>query len=120
MTEVAVTQVAGLLGAALGGAAYVPQIWHLVAQRCSAGLSRVAFAVWLTSSLLVTSHAIATQDAVFIALGVVQVSATSLILVFATRFAHARCDSHRELPAALPTPPPAGDEHPAATSQSVG
>ncbi|MGH9248587.1 MAG: PQ-loop domain-containing transporter [Acidimicrobiales bacterium] len=50
------TELAGFIGAALAGAAYVPQIWHLISERCSAGLSRVAFAVWLAASLLVTTH----------------------------------------------------------------
>ena len=38
------TELAGFIGAGLAGAAYVPQIWHLTRERCSAGLSRVAFA----------------------------------------------------------------------------
>jgi uncharacterized protein with PQ loop repeat len=60
-----VTQIAGFIGAALAGAAYVPQIWHLVRARCSAGVSRPAFAVWLAASALVTPHAVAAGAAVF-------------------------------------------------------
>ena len=118
-----VTQVAGFAGAIVAGAAYVPQIWHLVAERCSAGLSRVAFAAWLTSSLLVTSHAIATGAAVFIALGLTQVTATALILVYATRYAHLTCDSHRPRTVAIPSPPlrpVEDDDHVAARSQGTG
>ena len=37
----------GLLGTLKAGAAYVPQISHLVRARCSAGISRLAFEVWL-------------------------------------------------------------------------
>jgi hypothetical protein len=38
------TEFAGFAGAGLAGAAYVPQISHLVRARCSAGISRLAFA----------------------------------------------------------------------------
>ena len=88
------TELAGFIGAGLAGAAYVPQIWHLTRERCSAGLSRVAFAVWLAASLLVTSHAVAAGDTVFIALGAVQLTATGLILVYTTKYAHSFCASH--------------------------
>ena len=45
------TQVAGFAGAGLAGAAYVPQLSHLIKGRCSAGISRLAFAVWLLASV---------------------------------------------------------------------
>src|SRR5690242_13712692 len=41
------TEIAGFVGAGLAGAAYVPQISHLIKARCSAGISRLAFEVWL-------------------------------------------------------------------------
>ena len=97
------TEVAGFIGAGLAGAAYVPQIWHLTRERCSAGLSRVAFAVWLAASLLVTSHAVAIGATVFIALGAIQLTATALILIYSTRYAHSFCASH--LPAVLAAGP---------------
>ena len=97
------TEVAGFIGAGLAGAAYVPQIWHLTRERCSAGLSRVAFAVWLAASLLVTSHAVAIGATVFIALGAIQLTATALILIYSTRYAHSFCASH--LPAGLAAGP---------------
>jgi uncharacterized protein with PQ loop repeat len=97
------TEIAGFLGAALAGAAYVPQIWHLTRERCSAGLSRIAFAVWLTASLLVTVHAVAIGAVVFIALGAIQLTATSLILVFTTKYEGLYCASH--VPASLVADP---------------
>ena len=93
------TEFAGFIGAGLAGAAYVPQIWHLTRERCSAGLSRVAFAVWLAASLLVTSHALAIGATVFIMLGAIQLAATALILFYSTRYANSYCASH--LPARL-------------------
>ena len=53
------TEIAGFAGAGLAGAAYVPQIAHLVRARCSAGISQLAFAAWLLSSVLITARAIA-------------------------------------------------------------
>ena len=122
MNTVELTQVAGYIGAVLAGAAYVPQIWHLIAERCSAGLSRLAFTVWLASSLLVTSHAVATHAAVFIALGLTQITAIAVIIIFAARYAHSRCASHRQTELAATVPARSSgtsDEQPAATSQGT-
>jgi uncharacterized protein with PQ loop repeat len=57
-----VTEIAGFAGAGLAGAAYVPQIAHLIRTRCSAGISRLAFEVWLLASLLITARAIAIRS----------------------------------------------------------
>jgi hypothetical protein len=88
------TQIAAFLGVALAGAAYVPQIWHLVRVHCSAGISRFAFCAWLGASLLVTTHAIATRAVVFILLGGVQIVATTVILIYATKYASSYCLGH--------------------------
>src|SRR5690348_15184812 len=89
-----ITQIAGFAGAMLAGAAYVPQVSHLVRARCSAGISRLAFGVWLLSSLLVTARAVAIGAGVFIMLGVIQTVATALILVCAVRYQDTPCPSH--------------------------
>jgi hypothetical protein len=52
------TQIGGLAGAELAGAAYLPQIARLVRARCSAGISRPAFGAWLLASVLITARAI--------------------------------------------------------------
>lgn len=88
------TKIAGFIGAGLAGAAYVPQIWHLVRVRCSAGVSLLAFWVWLGASLLVLTHAIAMRAAVFIFLGAVQTAATTLILIYATKYRSSYCVGH--------------------------
>jgi len=93
------TEIAGFVGAGLAGAAYVPQISHLVRARCSAGISRLAFEVWLLASLLTTARAVAIQAGVFIALGGIQIVATTLIMLYATRYKDTPCPSH------LPRPP---------------
>ncbi|MGH2655178.1 MAG: PQ-loop repeat-containing protein [Actinomycetota bacterium] len=89
-----VTEIAGFIGVGLAGAAYVPQIWHLVRVHCSAGISRFAFCLWLSATLLVTTNAIATGATVFIVLGGVQIVATALILLFTTKYRSTYCAGH--------------------------
>ena len=88
------TRIGGFVGAGLAGAAYVPQISHLIRARCSAGISRLAFAVWLLASVLSTACAIAIHAAVFIALGAIQTVATALIMFYAARYKNTPCPSH--------------------------
>jgi len=88
------TEIAGFVGAGLAGAAYVPQISHLIKARCSAGISRLAFAVWLLASILITARAIAIQASVFIVLGGIQIVATALIVLYAARYKDTPCPSH--------------------------
>jgi PQ loop repeat protein len=96
------TEIAGFAGAGLAGAAYVPQISHLVRARCSAGISRLAFEVWLLASLLITARAIAIHAGVFIALGGIQIAATAVIVFCATRYKDTPCPH----PSAWPAPRP--------------
>ena len=88
------TEIAGFAGAGLAGAAYVPQISHLVRARCSAGISRLAFEAWLLASLLTTVRAIAIHAGVFIVLGGVQIVATALIMLCAIRYKDTPCPVH--------------------------
>jgi PQ loop repeat len=88
------TEIGGFAGAGLAGAAYVPQISHLVRARCSAGISRLAFAAWLLASLLTTAHAVAISAGVFIVLGGVQIVATALIIACAARYKDTPCPVH--------------------------
>jgi hypothetical protein len=88
------TQIAGFVGAGLAGAAYVPQISHLIRARCSAGISRLAFEVWLLASILTTARAIAIGAGVFIVLGGIQIVASALITVYAARYQGTSCPVH--------------------------
>jgi uncharacterized protein with PQ loop repeat len=81
-----ITEIAGFIGAGLAGVAYVPQISRLIRTRCSAGISQLAFGLWLLASLLTTARAIAIHAGVFIVLGVTQIVATTLITLYATRY----------------------------------
>ena len=90
----AITEIAGFAGAGLAGVAYVPQISHLIRARCSAGISRLAFAVWLLSSVLITARAIAIGAGVFVVLGGIQIVATALIMLCAIRYKDTPCSNH--------------------------
>jgi len=94
-----ITQIAGFAGVGLAGAAYVPQISRLIRARCSAGISRLAFEVWLLASLLTTARAIAIHAGVFIVLGGIQIVATALIMLYATRYKDTPCLSPSASPA---------------------
>src|ERR1700757_609446 len=89
-----ITQIAGFAGAGLAGAAYIPQISHLMRARCSAGISLLAFEVWLLASLLTTARAIAIHAGVFIAVGGIQIVATALIMLCAIRYKDRPCPVH--------------------------
>jgi PQ loop repeat len=89
-----ITEIAGFAGAGLAGAAYVPQISHLVRARCSAGISRLAFGTWLLAALLVTARAVAIGAGVFIALGGIQIVATTVIVACAARYKDTPCPVH--------------------------
>jgi hypothetical protein len=88
------TQIGGFVGAGLAGAAYLPQISHLIRARCSAGISGLAFEVWLLASLLTTAHAVAIGAGVFIVLGAIQIVATALIVACAMRYKDTPCPIH--------------------------
>jgi uncharacterized protein with PQ loop repeat len=91
------SELAGFAGAVLAGTAYMPQISHLVRARCSAGISRVAFGIWLLSSALMLAHAVAIGAGVFIFLGAVQIGAIGVIIVYSTIYAGSYCESHRSI-----------------------
>ena len=88
------TEIAGFIGAGLAGAAYIPQISHLIRARCSAGISRLAFEIWLLASVLTTARAIAIHADVFIMLGGIQILATTLIMLFTARYKDTPCPVH--------------------------
>jgi len=89
-----ITEIAGFVGAGLAGAAYVPQISHLIRAHCSAGISRLAFEIWLLAALLTTARAAAIGAGVFILAGAIQIVATALIMFCAARYKDTPCPSH--------------------------
>jgi len=84
----------GLVGAIIAGYAYLPQVSHLIKEKCSAGISRRAFGLWIISSVLVTINAIYIHSVVFIVLGAVQICSTTIIFWYSTKYRGLVCQYH--------------------------
>ncbi len=91
--------VLGLTGAMIAGYAYVPQISHLIKERCTAGLSKSAYALWLLSSVLITINAVYIHSVVFIFLGSVQILSTAIIYSYTSLYHGQICEFHAKIPA---------------------
>ena len=90
------TQILGFVGTGLVIVGYVPQIVHLIKQRCTAGISVAAFSLWCAASLLFLIHAAVIRDAVFVGVQTVNLLAGGLIVVFCKRYEGEVCPFHRE------------------------
>ena len=86
--------VIGYIGTGFVIGAYVPQIWHLWTEHCSAGISERAYALWALASALFLGHSITIGDAVFMVTQLVNVVALAIILVLARRFRNQICAAH--------------------------
>ena len=60
------SQILGFVGTGLVVTGYVPQIVHLIKERCTAGISIPAFSLWCAASLLFLIHAVEIRDIVFV------------------------------------------------------
>lgn len=89
------TEIVGFLGTVTVAIGYLPQIRHFARERCSAGVSIVAWKVWLLASLLILSHAFEMFDLVFITLQGVQIVAIASIITLARRYRGMTCTFHR-------------------------
>jgi uncharacterized protein with PQ loop repeat len=84
----------GYFGTALVIAAYLPQITHLVRERCSAGISFGAYVIWAVAAVLLLAYAVLAREPVFMALQTYQVLATGVICFYSKRFAYKFCPMH--------------------------
>ena|SRR5687768_13246598 len=89
------SQTLGVVGTVLVIGGYLPQIVHLIKERCSAGISIPAFLLWCAASLLFLIHAIVIRDAVFVGVQAVNVVAGGLIVGFCRRYQGEVCAWHR-------------------------
>ena len=85
----------GYLGMILVVGAYLPQIIHLVRERCAAGLSVRAYECWTIGAVLLLSYAFALRDTVFIALQTYQVGAATLICFLGNKYRDRLCEDHQ-------------------------
>ena len=84
----------GIVGIAISVAAYIPQLVHLGNERCSAGVSTRAWAMWLVGGLLVCALAVHRGDPVFILLQATSLTSAAAILVLARRYRGMFCVAH--------------------------
>lgn len=86
------TQILGFIGSGLVIVAYVPQISHLINKACSQGISMRAYALWLASSALLLTHAIAIGSTVFILLQSLHLVATATIFAYSYKSLGKACE----------------------------
>jgi uncharacterized protein with PQ loop repeat len=89
-----VSQLVGLVGTGLVVVGYIPQLHHLIKERCTAGLSLPAFAVWSLGSLLFLIHAVLIRDVVFVGVQVVNLVAGGVIVAFCKKYDGQVCAYH--------------------------
>lgn len=89
-----VSQMLGFAGTALVITGYIPQIHHLVKERCTAGVSVPAFAVWCAAALLFLIHATMIRDVVFVGVQIVNLAAGSIIVAFCKKYGGQVCQTH--------------------------
>ena len=94
MSLVNVSQVLGIGGTVLVIVGYVPQIHHMIKERCTAGISLPAFAVWSLASLLFLIHAALIRDMVFVGVQIVNLVAGVVIVAFCKRYDGQVCSYH--------------------------
>ena len=88
------SQFLGFAGVALGFVGYMPQVVHLLRQRCSAGLSVHAYLIWLTAAVLLLTHALLIYDGVFIALQAFGAVLDIAVLFLAIKYRGTVCPDH--------------------------
>jgi uncharacterized protein with PQ loop repeat len=90
------TLILGVVGTGLVIVGYIPQIVHLIKERCTAGISVAAFSLWCTASRLFLIHAVVIRDSVFVSIQTVNLVAGALIVGFGMRYKGEVCPFHRE------------------------
>lgn len=81
----------GWTGTLLILAAYIPQIRHLVREKCAAGISFITWEAWWLGSVLLAIHALDQKDGAFVAVQTVNLAAVSLTLYYAKKYEGRTC-----------------------------
>ena len=91
------TQILGFVATGLVIVGYIPQLVHLINERCTAGISISAFSLWSTASLLFLIHAAMIADEVFVLAQTANLAAGILIVALYKRYEGEVCPFHRGL-----------------------
>ncbi len=85
----------GWAGTALVVVAYVPQIRHLIAERCAWGLSLTTWFVWLVASALLFAYCLLRGDRLFACVQGINLAAITTTIILARR-SNRVCPYHLE------------------------
>jgi lipid-A-disaccharide synthase-like uncharacterized protein len=97
MSQTTVFELLGIAGISIGVLGYVPQVIHLAREHCSEGVSARAWAMWLTSSLLIGALALHRHDPVFIGLQASSLTSAAVIVFLTHRYRGMTCEAHAPL-----------------------
>ena len=89
-----ISQILGAAATVLVVAGYLPQISHLIRERCTAGLSIPAFSLWLAASALFLVHAALIDDAVFVVAQSINLAAGGTIVALCKTYQGHVCPFH--------------------------
>lgn len=88
------TEILGLAGTALVVIAYIPQINHLIKEKCSSGISLKAFLLWFIASLFFLVHAVAIKDLVFTLVTMTELGLSGAVLRLTNKYKNSACVLH--------------------------
>jgi lipid-A-disaccharide synthase-like uncharacterized protein len=78
-------KIIGWVGTALVVIAYVPQIYHLLVEKCAWGISILTWTIWLIGSLLLLTYCILGRDFLFIVVQTINIAAIVTTIFLARR-----------------------------------
>ena len=86
-------EVLGWVGTVLVTIAYVPQIHHLIVEKCAWGISISTWLIWLLASALLLIYCILQHDSLFIIVQSINIIAIVTTIILARRSNHV-CPYH--------------------------
>jgi lipid-A-disaccharide synthase-like uncharacterized protein len=89
-------KIIGWVGTALVVIAYVPQIYHLLVEKCAWGISVLTWIIWLIGSLLLLTYCILGRDSLFIIVQSINITAI-VTTIFLARRSNRICPYHRSV-----------------------
>lgn len=78
-------RIIGWVGTALVVVAYLPQIYHLLIEKCAWGISILTWIIWLIGSLLLLAYCMLRRDFLFIVVQSINITAIVTTLFLARR-----------------------------------
>jgi uncharacterized protein with PQ loop repeat len=91
---VTISAILGAVAITLVIVGYLPQISHLIKERCSAGISVAAFSMWLAASALFFIHAALMDDVVFLVAQTVNLTAGGIVVALCQTYKGHVCSFH--------------------------